>query len=153
MRVLLQRVLHACVAVDGKTVSSIGPGLLVLVGIKAGDTQDDIDYLVHKIVNLRIFPDNDGVMNLSVLDCGGEILAVSQFTLYASAKEGNRPSFVKAMAPEKAKTLFGYWNGLLRERFPELGEGVFGADMKVELINDGPFTLWLDSDEIFGGKQ
>ena len=153
MRVLVQEVLKASVAIEEKEVAKIGRGFLLFVAFTEGDDRSIAERMADKVAKLRIFPDENGKTNKSISDIGGNILSVSQFTLYASAKEGNRPSFVKAMAPEKAKTLFGYWNGLLRERFPELGEGVFGADMKVELINDGPFTLWLDSDEIFGGKQ
>ena len=148
MRVLLQRVSHACVSVDGRTVSSIGPGLLVLVGVKADDTQADIDYLVRKIVNLRVFPDDEGVMNLSVLDYGGEILAVSQFTLMASTRKGNRPSYIAAAPAAISEPLYGRFCDSLSKALGRcVGRGVFGAHMQVDLVNDGPVTIWMDSSE------
>ncbi|MBQ1619223.1 MAG: D-tyrosyl-tRNA(Tyr) deacylase [Bacteroidales bacterium] len=146
MRVLVQLVSRASVEVGGGTVSEIGPGLLVLVGIKADDTQADIDYLVRKIVNLRVFPDGDGVMNLSVLDVGGEILAVSQFTLMASCRRGNRPSYIAAAPAEISEPLYGrFCESLSLALGREVGRGVFGAHMKVGLVNDGPVTIWIDS--------
>lgn len=146
MRIVLQRVAEAAVAVEGETVGRIGPGLLLLVGAEADDGEADIGWLVQKIAKLRIFGDDEGVMNRSVLDVGGEVLAVSQFTLFASVKKGNRPSWSRAAPGPVSQPLF--------ERFvaamaAELGKpvptGVFGADMRVSLVNDGPVTLFLDS--------
>uniref|UniRef100_UPI0003FA407A D-aminoacyl-tRNA deacylase n=1 Tax=Chitinimonas koreensis TaxID=356302 RepID=UPI0003FA407A len=143
---MLQRVAEAAVAVGGETVGRIGPGLLLLVGAEADDGEADIGWLVQKIAKLRVFGDQDGVMNRSVLDVGGEVLAVSQFTLFASVKKGNRPSWSRAAPGPVSQPLF--------ERFvaamaAELGKpvptGVFGADMQVSLVNDGPVTLFLDS--------
>ncbi|MBR3266607.1 MAG: D-tyrosyl-tRNA(Tyr) deacylase, partial [Bacilli bacterium] len=139
MRVLVQEVLRASVTIEEKEVAKIGRGFLLFVAFTEGDDRSIAQRMADKVMKLRIFPDENGKTNKSIFDIGGNILSVSQFTLYASAKEGNRPSFVKAMHPDQAKPLFAYWNGLLREKFPELGEGVFGADMKVELVNDGPF--------------
>jgi D-tyrosyl-tRNA(Tyr) deacylase len=149
MRVLVQEVLNASVKIEGEEVGSIARGFLLFVGFTSGDDEDIIKRMVDKVLKLRVFPDENGKTNLSLGDVGGEVLSVSQFTLYASAKEGNRPSFINAMRPEEAKPLFAYWNNILRERIPNLQTGVFGADMKVSLINDGPFTLWLDSKELF----
>jgi D-tyrosyl-tRNA(Tyr) deacylase len=146
MRVLLQRVGHASVRVDGAMCAEIGAGVLLLVGVEEADGSADIEWLCRKIVQLRIFNDQDGVMNRSLLDCGGQALAVSQFTLHASLKKGNRPSYSRAARPERAAPLFDAFVATLAER---LGRpvpcGVFGADMQVELLNDGPVTLWLDS--------
>ncbi|MCH3910161.1 MAG: D-aminoacyl-tRNA deacylase [Bacilli bacterium] len=149
MRVLVQEVLNASVKIEGEEVGSIARGFLLFVGFTSEDDEDIIKRMVDKVLKLRVFPDENGKTNLSLGDVGGEVLSVSQFTLYASAKEGNRPSFINAMRPEEAKPLFAYWNNILRERIPNLQTGVFGADMKVSLINDGPFTLWLDSKELF----
>jgi len=146
MRLVIQRVSSASVSIDEKTISSIGPGLLVLVGVEAGDTDEDMRWLVGKTVGLRIFNDEDGVMNRSVMDVGGDILAVSQFTLTASTKKGNRPSYIRAAGHELAVPLY--------EKFCEevsatigkpVGRGVFGADMQVSLVNDGPVTIIIDS--------
>lgn len=146
MRALIQRVTGASVTVDGERISSIGKGLLVLVGIKADDTREDIDYLCRKIVNLRVFPDENGVMNCSVLQVGGEILSVSQFTLMASCRKGNRPSYIAAAPAEISEPLYGeFCDSLSLMLGREVGRGVFGADMKVELLNDGPVTIWIDS--------
>ena len=146
MRVLVQRVTDASVSVEGAVRGAIGPGLLVLAGIRADDGQDDIEWLARKIVSLRIFNDDAGVMNRSLLDVGGGILAVSQFTLYASTRKGNRPSYSNAAPPDIAQPLF--WK-FVDELVDALGHpvatGVFGADMKVALTNDGPVTIWLDS--------
>ena len=148
MRALIQRVTRASVTVDGKRISSIGRGLLVLVGIKADDTQEDIGYLCRKIVNLRIFPDEEGVMNLSVLQAGWEILSVSQFTLMGSCRKGNRPSYIAAAPAEVSEPLYGqFCDSLSLALGREVGRGIFGADMKVELLNDGPVTIWIDSAE------
>lgn len=153
MRVLVQEVLRASVKIEGQEVGKIERGFLLFVGFTQGDDEKTISKMADKVCKLRIFPDENGKTNKSIFDIGGNILSVSQFTLYASAREGNRPSFVKAMIPSEATILFDKWNDLLRTRFPNLQTGVFGADMKVELINDGPFTLWLDSEELFGDKR
>lgn len=150
MRVLVQEVLSASVKIDGEEVASIGRGFLLFVGFTAGDDEPLLARMADKVLKLRVFPDENGKTNKSLADVGGGVLSVSQFTLYANAKEGNRPSFIEAMRPEEAKPLFALWNNLLREKLPTLQTGVFQADMKVSLINDGPFTLWLDSKELFG---
>lgn len=146
MRVVVQRVCAASVAVDGDIVGKIGPGLLVLAGFESEDNEADLDWMAGKIVRLRLFADENGVMNRSVLDAGGEILAVSQFTLYASVKKGNRPSWSRAARGEVSQPLFERFAAKLSA---ELGKavptGVFGADMQVGLINDGPVTLSIDS--------
>ena len=146
MRALIQRVREASVAVDGVTVAAIGSGLLVLAGIAAGDNDDDRDWLARKIVALRIFADDAGVMNRSVADAGGTILAVSQFTLHASTRKGNRPSWSAAAPPAIAQPEFDLLvAALARELGRPVRTGVFGADMQVALVNDGPVTIWLDS--------
>jgi D-aminoacyl-tRNA deacylase len=149
MRVLLQRVTKASVSVDGQICAKIGAGLLVLLGITSDDTEQEVERLVKKITALRIFSDEAGKMNLSVQDIGGNLLIVSQFTLYGDAKKGNRPSFVAAARPEVAVPLYELF---LQQASAILGKpverGVFGADMKVELLNDGPVTIWLDSAEL-----
>jgi D-tyrosyl-tRNA(Tyr) deacylase len=146
MRAVIQRVAHASVKVEGKICGAIERGLLVLAGIEDADTAEDIEWLSNKIVNLRIFNDGDGVMNLSVKDVGGNILLVSQFTLHASTKKGNRPSYIKASKPEFAVPVF---EKLIRQLETDLDKniqtGVFGADMKVELLNDGPVTVVIDT--------
>ncbi len=149
MKVLVQEVKHASVTIDGNIVASIEKGFLLFVGFSLLDDETVLPKMADKVVKLRIFPDENGKTNKSLKDVDGEILSVSQFTLYASAKEGNRPSFVNAMRPEMASEMFDKWNALLKERFPKVQTGVFGADMKVELLNDGPFTLILDSRELF----
>jgi D-aminoacyl-tRNA deacylase len=146
MRALLQRVRAASVTVDGRVTGAIGPGLLVLAGVAAADGDEDRDWLARKIVGMRIFPDDAGVMNRSVVDTGGDLLAVSQFTLYASTKKGNRPSWSGAAPPEIAQPRFeAFVDALARERGRPVMTGVFGADMQVALVNDGPVTIWLDS--------
>ncbi len=150
MRVLVQVVKEASVTIEGKLYSQIGKGLLLFVGFTEGDDISVLEKMADKVTKLRIFEDTNGKTNLSLRDECGEILSVSQFTLYGNAKEGNRPSFVEAMKPMDAKTLFALWNNLLIQRFPHVKTGVFQADMKVGLINDGPFTLWLDSKELWG---
>lgn len=146
MKVVIQRVSSASVTIDNKIVADIQKGLLVLVGIEDADTQVDIDWLVGKIVNIRIFDDANHVMNLSVKDLNGEIIVVSQFTLHASTKKGNRPSYLKASKPEIAIPLY---DNFVKRLEIELGKkvqtGVFGADMKVLLLNDGPVTIQIDS--------
>ncbi len=149
MRVVVQEVKYASVTVDNVKIASINRGFLLFVGFDSSDEENILPKMADKIVKLRIFPDENGKTNLSLKDVDGEILSVSQFTLYASLKDGNRPSFVNAMRPEFAKPLFDRWNEILKERFNKLQTGIFGADMKVELLNDGPFTLILDSRELF----
>jgi D-tyrosyl-tRNA(Tyr) deacylase len=146
MRSLVQRVVEASVSVDGTIVGAIGRGLLVLAGITADDTAEDRDWLARKIVQLRVFDDDAGVMNRSLLDTGGEILAVSQFTLYASTRKGNRPSYAAAARPEIAAPLFDDFVAALAAALGKpVPTGVFGAHMAVRLVNDGPVTIWLDS--------
>lgn len=153
MRILLQRVRHASVTVEGEEISRIGQGLLLLVGVGPQDSRKEADFLAEKCVNLRIFEDENGKMNRSLLDMGGDVLAVSQFTLYADCRHGRRPAFTDAAAPAMAKELYLYFVEKLREKTSgTVGEGVFGADMKVELLNDGPVTIWLDSNEIMPKK-
>ncbi|KPN79778.1 D-tyrosyl-tRNA(Tyr) deacylase [Apilactobacillus kunkeei] len=146
MRVVLQRVSHASVSIDNEQVGKINQGYLLLVGIKDGDTKDDIDYLVRKISNLRIFADEDGKTNLSLQSIKGEILSVSQFTLYADTKKGNRPSFTKAGKPEFASDMYDQFNQALRDAGNYVETGRFGADMQVDLQNDGPFTIIFDTE-------
>ena len=146
MRVLLQRVSQASVTIDGETVGRIGRGILLLVGITHSDTRKEADFLAEKCVNLRVFDDDDGVMNRSLLDVGGEVLAVSQFTLYGDARKGRRPSYVAAAPGEVSEPLYDYFVAKLRELGVTVATGRFGADMKVALVNDGPVTLWLEKD-------
>ena len=146
MRVVIQRVSSASVTIDGAVKSAIGPGLLVLLGIGHEDGEEDIDYLVKKTAALRIFNDEDGVMNRSVVDVGGEALVVSQFILMASTKKGNRPSYIEAAGHEKAIPLYETFCRRLEEAIGRpVGTGEFGADMKVSLVNDGPVTICIDS--------
>ncbi len=146
MRAVIQRVLEASVTVGGETISKIGPGLLVLVGVEDGDSTDDAAWLAGKIVRMRIFADHQGKMNRSVSEAGGGIIAVSQFTLHASTKKGNRPSFLRAADPAISEPLYREFCGLLeKESGGPVGRGIFGADMKVALVNDGPVTIVIDS--------
>jgi D-tyrosyl-tRNA(Tyr) deacylase len=146
MRVLIQRVIHSSVEIDGKINSSIEHGLLVFVGIENADHEDDIEWLSNKIINLRIFDDENKIPNISVKDSGGNILLVSQFTLHALTKKGNRPSYINASKPEFAIPVY---QKLILQLQKDLGKniqtGIFGADMKVSLLNDGPITIWIDS--------
>lgn len=144
MRVLVQRVQYARVKVDGETVGEIGPGLLLFVGIKDGDADEDLAWMAKKCAGLRIFTDADGKMNDSVVDVGGGVLVVSQFTLYGNAKKGNRPSFVEAGKPDFAEAACERFVGMLRSEVKQVATGRFAADMKVELLNDGPVTIWLE---------
>lgn len=146
MLVVIQRVSEAGVSINGKTVGAIRKGLLILLGIETADEQADADWLIRKLLALRIFDDSDGVMNLSVRDVNGELLVISQFTLHASTKKGNRPSYIKAARPETAIPLYNYFlqrceNELARQ----VSSGEFGADMQVSLVNDGPVTIIIDS--------
>ena len=146
MRTVLQRVSKASVTVDGKVISSIGNGLLVLLGIEDADNKDDIDWLTNKVLNLRIFNDGDGVMNRSVMDIDGNIIVVSQFTLHAQTKKGNRPSYIKAAKPDVAIPMYEAFVEVLEQKLgKKVGTGIFGADMKVELVNDGPVTITMDT--------
>ena len=146
MRVVIQRVSQASVTINNKKVASIQKGLLILLGIVDDDQQEDIDFLVRKIINLRIFNDANGVMNTSLLDENGEVIVVSQFTLHASTKKGNRPSYIKAAKPEVAIPLYeNFVSTLQKEIDAKVQTGEFGADMKVELLNDGPVTIIIDS--------
>ncbi|MCF8359482.1 MAG: D-tyrosyl-tRNA(Tyr) deacylase [Prolixibacteraceae bacterium] len=146
MRVLIQKVSRASVKVEGEIVSSIGAGLLVLVGVEDADTEEDITWLCRKIVQLRIFNDENGIMNRSVLDTGGDAIVVSQFTLHAQVKKGNRPSYIKAAKPDVAIPMYEkFCEQLSANLGKSVGCGKFGGYMAVELINDGPVTIWIDS--------
>lgn len=145
MKIVIQRVSEASVKVDGKIVGEIGKGLMLLTGIDENDEKTDADWLVQKILNLRIFGDEEDKLNLSVKDISGEILCISQFTLIADYKKGNRPSFIKAAKPDKAIPLFDYFKEEIAKSGLKTESGIFGADMKVSLINDGPVTIVMDS--------
>lgn len=145
MRALVQRVIKASVVVNEKLVSKIDNGLLVFIGFTHNDTIDDIEYIVNKIINLRIFDDSNGVMNLSVIDKNYEVLSVSQFTLYGDTKKGNRPSYVNALNHEEASKLYDIFNQKLKEKLHDkVSVGIFRSDMKVSLINDGPITIMIE---------
>ncbi len=146
MRCVIQKVNFSNVVVDGKTVGEIKRGLNVLVGFTDTDTEEDLKYCVKKITNLRIFEDSNDVMNLSVLDVGGEILCISQFTLYGDATKGNRPSYIKALSGDKASPMYDHFCDMLNE-IVHTERGIFGADMKVTILNDGPATIILDTDK------
>ena len=149
MRILIQRVISANVVVDGTATGAIDSGLLLLVGVTHSDTAAVEDRMADKVVKLRIFSDEKGLMNRSVIDVGGGVLAVSQFTLYADAKSGNRPSYTNAARPEQASPAFDRFVAKLAARLDKpVQTGVFGADMKVSLVNDGPVTIWLDSETV-----
>ncbi|HNW49085.1 MAG TPA: D-aminoacyl-tRNA deacylase [Bacteroidales bacterium] len=148
MKVVIQRVSEASVSVEGNITGKIGHGLMILVGIEESDNESDIEYLTKKIVNLRIFDDSQGVMNISLLDTGGEILLVSQFTLHAQTKKGNRPSYIKAARPETAIPLYEkFKKSLTLASGREVKCGIFGAEMKVSLVNEGPVTIIIDTKE------
>lgn len=151
MRVLVQRSLESSVFVDYKVVGKISKGLVLLVGFHKDDTVQDIDYMIQKVLHLRIFNDEQGMMNRSILESNGEILSISQFTLYADTKKGNRPSYIEAMKSDQAKILYNLWNQKLRELIP-VETGVFGADMKVSITNDGPITIMLESRSSYDKK-
>ena len=146
MRVLVQRVVTSSVSVHDKIVGKSGKGLMLLVGFTEGDSSKEIDYMVDKVINLRIFDDENGVMNKSLLDIGGSILSISQFTLYADASKGRRPSYVKALGGDKSSLLYDEFNYKLKKSGVEVETGIFGADMKVSLINDGPVTIMLEKE-------
>ena len=149
MRVILTTVLEASVEINNKTVGKITRGYLLLVGFTDGDNRETVDKMVDKILSLRVFPDEHGQINISLQEVNGSILSVSQFTLYANATKGRRPSFVDALRPGEAEPLYEYFNEQLELKHGKVSTGVFGADMKVSSINDGPFTLLLDSKELF----
>jgi len=148
MRFVIQRVKEASVKVDGETIGEIGQGFMVLIGVREDDTEAIADKMVHKLLNMRIFEDENGKTNLGLSDVGGSLLLISQFTLYADCRKGNRPSFVHAAGPALGEELYEYIIARCREVYPDLQVGSFGADMKVSLINDGPFTVILDSDRL-----
>lgn len=145
MRVVVQRVKHASVTINGTVNGKINNGFLVLLGVQSTDSEQDVDYLVKKVTNLRIFSDENDKMNLSLKDVNGQLLIVSQFTLYANCKEGNRPSFVEAAKPDIAIPLYEYFVSECKKIIPVVETGIFGADMKVDLLNDGPVTIIMDS--------
>ena len=147
MKFLIQRTTHASVVVGTETIGEIGRGFLVLIGIAASDTKEIADKMIRKMIGLRIFEDEEGKTNLSLKDVGGGLLLVSQFTLYANCRKGNRPSFIEAGPPKMAEELYEYIIEKCRESVPLVERGSFGAEMKVSLVNDGPFTILLDSDE------
>lgn len=148
MRVIVQRTSGASVRIDGEVVGQIGRGFMLLVGVTHGDTEVDVDYLAKKVAQMRVFEDAEGKMNLALKDVEGEVLSISQFTLYADCRKGNRPSFINAARPETAEPLYAYFNKVLREQYGlKVETGRFGADMKVDFVNDGPVTIILDSAE------
>ena len=149
MRCVVQRVTSSSVSVGGKTVGAIGPGLMVLIGVSADDTEADLKYMAEKVPNLRICDDENGVMNRSVLDAGGSILAVSQFTLYGDARGGRRPSYIRAAKPDMADALYEQLIARWREKGITVETGIFRTDMQVSLVNDGPVTILLDSEKVF----
>lgn len=148
MKFVIQRVLHASVTVDNNMIGKINRGFLVLIGIGSEDTRKEADLLIRKMCGLRIFEDMDGKTNLALKDVNGEVLLISQFTLYANCRKGNRPSFIEAGNPQKANELYEYIIAECKKQLPVVETGSFGADMKVELLNDGPFTIILDSSEL-----
>ena len=148
MKLLIQRVKHASVSVDGQCVGKIEEGFLVLVGVSNSDTKEIADRMLDKMLKLRIFADENGKTNLSIGQVGGQLLLISQFTLYADCRHGNRPGFTDAGSPEHADSLYEYLIAEAKKQVPIVEHGIFGADMKVELLNDGPFTIMLDSDEL-----
>ena len=148
MRIVLTTVLSASVTIDNEVVGKINRGFCVLVGFTHEDNKEVVDKMIDKMLGLRVFPDENGLTNLSIYDIKGEILSVSQFTLYADLAKGRRPSFVNAMKPDEAKTLYEYFNEQIKTKYGAVQTGVFGADMKVSSVNDGPFTVILDSKEI-----
>lgn len=150
MKLVIQRVTHASVTVDNNVIGKIGKGYMVLIGVSDTDTKEIADKMLDKMIKLRIFEDENGKTNLSLADVGGELLLISQFTLYANCKKGNRPSFIEAGSPDHANALYEYIIEKCKERVDVVEQGEFGAEMKVELLNDGPFTVILDSVQICG---
>ncbi len=153
MKFVIQRVLNAQVDVEGSTVGKIGPGFLVLIGINNSDTEEIADKMVKKLIGLRIFKDHEGKTNLDIKAVGGALLLISQFTLYADCRKGNRPSFIDAGSPEHANNLYEYIIDACKKEISVVEKGVFGGDMKVSLLNDGPFTIVLDSEEILAKRN
>ena len=154
MRVVVQRCSRAEVRIDGSSVGKIGQGYMLLVGISESDTKEEAEVIAKKIAQLRVFEDGEGKMNLSIRDVGGAILSISQFTLYADCRKGNRPSFIRAARPEQAEKLYDFFNETLRKTYGLTVEtGRFGADMKVDFVNDGPVTILLDSEELCSNIQ
>jgi len=147
VRLLLQRVIRAEVGVAGKVIGAIGPGLVVLIGVGYDDTESEADVLAARVIDLRIFRDEDGKTNRSLLDVGGELLAISQFTLFADTRKGRRPSFIRAAPPEMGERLYERFAAAVEARGVTVARGIFGAEMEVELVNDGPMTIWLDSED------
>lgn len=152
VKFVIQRVTDARVSVDGKVVGKIGKGFMVLIGIAGTDTVEIADKMIKKLIGMRIFEDENGKTNLALKDVGGELLLISQFTLYSDCKKGNRPSFVNAGAPDMADEMYQYIISQCKKEIDVVEKGIFGADMKVSLVNDGPFTIVLDSDEIIKNK-
>lgn len=150
MKLVIQRVTHASVTVDNNVIGKIGKGYMVLIGVSDTDTKEIADKMLDKMIKLRIFEDENGKTNLSLADVGGELLLISQFTLYANCKKGNRPSFIEAGSPDHANALYEYIIEKCKERVDVVEQGEFGSEMKVELLNDGPFTVILDSQQICG---
>ena len=148
MRFVIQRVMHSIVTINGEVRGQIGMGFMVLIGVGEEDTVEIADKMIHKMVNMRIFEDENGKTNLGLKEVGGSLLLISQFTFYADCKRGNRPSFIRAGAPDMAENLNKYIIGRCKENIDIVEQGEFGADMKVELVNDGPFTVILDSNEL-----
>ena len=148
MRLLIQRAKNASVKVNGEVTGQIDNGFVVFLGVSDTDTKDIADRMAKKLIGLRIFEDENGKTNLSIKDVSGDLLIISQFTLYADCRKGNRPSFTNAGKPDMASDLYDYFCDICSAEVPHVGRGIFGEDMKVELLNDGPFTIWLDSDEI-----
>lgn len=148
MKFIIQRVSEASVAVDGEVIGKIGKGYMVLIGVGQNDTREIADKMVKKMIGLRIFEDENGKTNLSLADVGGQMLLISQFTLYANCKKGNRPSFIESGSPNMAEEMYEYIIAKCKECVPVVEKGSFGADMKVSLINDGPFTIVLDSEQL-----
>lgn len=150
MKLVIQRVTHASVTVDNNVIGKIGKGYMILIGVSDTDTKEIADKMLDKMIKLRIFEDENGKTNLSLADVGGELLLISQFTLYANCKKGNRPSFIEAGSPDHANALYEYIIEKCKERVDVVEQGEFGAEMKVELLNDGPFTVILESEQICG---
>lgn len=153
MRALIQRVTEASVTIGGVKTSEIEQGFLILLGVCQGDSEKEVDYLVDKCVGMRIFTDENDKMNLSINDIGGALLVVSQFTLYADCRKGKRPSFINAEKPQRANELYEYFVSKCKEKCENVQTGEFGADMKISLINDGPVTIMLDTEELLGVKK
>ena len=149
MRAVVQRVTEGSVSVENKIVGQIGAGMVILLGVEDGDTEKDADYIADKVAGLRIFDDENGVMNISISDAGGEILSISQFTLLADARKGKRPSYIKAARPEEANKLYEYFNEKLEDKGIHVETGIFQTDMLVKINNDGPVTILLDSKKLF----